>query len=148
MKQVVAIETMDVPPERAFSVLTDLAHAAGRVKGITKLEVLTPGMVGKGTRFRETRVMFGKEATEEMEITAFDPPRSYTVEAWSHGCHYVSVLAVRPDEAGSVVEMTFSATPLSFMAKVLSPLMGLMARSCRKMMRQDLADLKAAAEAA
>lgn len=146
MKQIVVKEAIDAPPERVFEILTDLEHAAGRVKAIKKLDVLTPGKVGKGTRFRETRVMFGQEATEEMEITAFDPPRGYTTEARSHGCHYVSVLTVRAGDAGSVVEMTFGATPTSLMTKLMMPLMWFMSNACRKAMRQDLADLKAFAE--
>jgi hypothetical protein len=60
-------------------VFTDLDGAAERVDGIQKLEKLTDGPVGLGTRFRETRRMFRKEAAEEMEFTAFEPGRSYGV---------------------------------------------------------------------
>ena len=55
-------------PERVFALFTDLAHAPDNIRAIKKLELLTPGPMCMGTRFRETRVMFGKEATEEMEV--------------------------------------------------------------------------------
>lgn len=136
-------------PEKVFAVATDFANAASRIKGIKKLEVLTQGPVGLGTRFRETRVMFGKEASETMEVTAFDPPRSYTLSAASHGCSYLSTVSVAPEGAGSRLSMTFAGTPLTVGAKVMSALMGWMiVGSCRKAMQQDLADIGAAAESA
>jgi len=38
-----------------FAYATDLRNAPGRIKAITKLDVLTDGEVRLGTRFRETR---------------------------------------------------------------------------------------------
>ena len=56
------------PVEDVFAVFTDLHRAAERIRGIERLEVLTDGPVGKGTRFRETRIMFRREATEEHRV--------------------------------------------------------------------------------
>ena len=74
---------VQAPPEATFDAFTDLRSAPDRIEAITALEVLGDGPVGVGTRFRETRVVFKREATEEMEITAFDRPNSYAVEAES-----------------------------------------------------------------
>jgi hypothetical protein len=60
---------VDASPGRAFEVFTDLANNATVVRGIEKMEILTDGPIGVGTRFRETRVMMGKQATEGMELT-------------------------------------------------------------------------------
>jgi carbon monoxide dehydrogenase subunit G len=134
------------PPARVFAVVSDLRNAAGRVKGITKMEVLTDGPVRKGTRFRETRRMFGREATEEMEITAFDPPRSYTMECKNHGCHYVSEFRCKPDGAGTELEMVFQAHPLNLFAKVMGTLMRPFAKKLVAACSKDLDDLARAAE--
>jgi hypothetical protein len=131
------------PPERVWSVLSDFEHAAGRIEAIRKIEILTPGPVGKGTRFRETRMMFKKEATEEMEITEWVPPRRYVLECESCGCHYRSAVSCTPEENGTRVEMSMEAKPLSFAAKILGALMGwMMAGACRKAFEKDLSDLK------
>ena len=53
------------PVAEVFALFTDLKNAPGRVKGIKRIELLTNGPVGVGTRFRETRVMFKRDATEE-----------------------------------------------------------------------------------
>ena len=53
-------------PEAAWRVLTNIAGAAETLSGVTAVEMLTPGPYAVGTRWRETRRMFGKEETQEM----------------------------------------------------------------------------------
>lgn len=137
---------VDASPERTFAVFTDLRNAPAMVQGIDALEVLTDGPIGPGTRFRETRTMFGRPHSETMEIIAWDAPRSYTVGCDSCGTRYESRFTFRPDGAATVVELTFSATPVAFMAKLLSPLGSLMIGMCRKLFQKDLDQLKAVAE--
>ena len=68
-------ETIDthLPLDDAFAFVSDFANAPKRIKSILRVNVLTPGPVGVGTRFTETRVMFGREATETRtcEATTF-----------------------------------------------------------------------------
>lgn len=82
--------TIAAPLARVFALFTDLEHAAQNIAAIQSLELLTPGPMRKGTRFRETRVMFGKQATEEMEVVDFVPGRSYSVAAESCGARYLA----------------------------------------------------------
>lgn len=141
-------ETIGAPIHQVFELFTDLSHAADHIQSIKKLEVMGKGPVGKGTRFRETRVMFGKEATEEMEITGFDPPRSYSVEATSCGAQFVTVYRFEGGQRETRVTMEMNTRPLSLMAKVTGPAMGLLMKgTMRKAMCADHADLKRVAEA-
>ena len=76
------------PPERVWAVITDLGGAADVMSGIDSVERLDDGAgFGVGTRWRETRTLFGRQATEILEVTAVDAGRSYTVEAESRGTH-------------------------------------------------------------
>lgn len=135
------------PPDRVFGIITDLEGAAERMRGIKSLEVLTEGAFGVGTRFRETREIFGKEATEEMEVTEVTPGEGYRVRAESHGCVYDSVLHIRPEGAGCVLTVGFGAEPTGFVGRLASRLMlPLMRKQTCKLLDQDLADIKAAAE--
>jgi len=138
-------QLIKAPVERVFEVFADIANCAGRIKGITKVEVLSETRSGLGLRWRETRVLFGKEATEEMEVTAFDAPKSYVVEARSHGMHYVTTFTFEPGAgAGSTqVSWVFDGKALSLGAKLMTPLMLLFKGATEKMMKQDLLDLKA-----
>jgi hypothetical protein len=137
---------INAPQGRVFDVFTDLRRAPGRVKGITGLEVLTEGPVRQGTRFRETRTMFGKQATETMEITSFDAPRSYTVGCGSCGAHYTTRFTFTPEGPSTRVEMSCTVEARSFVAKLFKPLAKLMMKQMRKCFEADLGDLQRAAE--
>ena len=139
--------TVAAPVEKVFALATDLMGAPGRLRRIISLEVLTPGPVGRGTRFRETRKVFNREATEEMEITEFDPPRGYVVGCESHGCRYRTEFSFIPNGEGTKLVMIFEATPISMMAKLMSPMMKAMMGAVQKEVAEDLDDIKAAAEA-
>jgi uncharacterized membrane protein len=138
------------PVERVWSLATDLAGAPAVMSGIDSVEVLTPGPFAVGTRWRETRTMMGRSATEEMTVTAVDPGRGYTVEAESSGVRYVSTFAfAEAADGGTDVRMSFGGTPSSAVARVLVAVTGPLARrSVAKALDRDLADLAAAAERA
>jgi hypothetical protein len=139
---------INAPPERVFEVFTDFANAASNIKQIKKLEVLTSSEIGKGTRFKETREMMGHTATEEMEITDFQPLKTYSVGCNTCGCSYLSRFDFAPENGGTRVDMTFEGKPLTFFAKLMSPLAWMMMRAMKKCMDGDMDDLKAVAERA
>ena len=139
-------EHIEAPPEVVFEVASDFRNAAENIQGIESLEVLNDGPIGEGTRFRETRVMLGKESTEEMEITVFDPPHSYTVEGESCGARFLFEYRFVGDIAGTNVRLEVETRPVSLFAKLMSPLSGLMIGSMRKCIASDLADVKSIAE--
>lgn len=146
MTQVLIETRFAAPVARTFDVLTDLRNAEARISGLESLEVLTDGPIGVGTRFTEVRILMGKRATETMEITKFEPGKGYTVEAESCGSHYTSTFVFAPDGDGSRVSMKFVAKPLTFMAKVMTPMMFMMKGFMRKCMSKDMEDLRVVIE--
>lgn len=149
MKPIEVSETVNAPIEVAFEVASDIPRAAERIEGIKAIEMLSEGPVGVGTRWRETRIMLGKKATEEMWITAWDPPRGYVVEANSCGCHYRTVLSfdeIAPDQTR--VTFLFSGTPETFMARIMMKVFAGMSKTLVKCIEADLRDIKRHAEAA
>ena len=142
MAKVKLRESIQAPVEQTFEAFSAVPEIANWISAITDMQVLTDGPVGVGTRFRETRVMYGKEATEEMEFTEYQPHQAYVVEAISHGVHYISRYQFRSNNGGTEVEVTFEGVPQSKFAKLMSPLASLMMGSVRKALQSDLADLK------
>ncbi len=128
--------------------ITDLDRSPETISGIRDVERLEGGAGFEvGTKWRETRVMFGREATEVMEVTALDPGRSYTVEADSRGAHYRSTMTVEPAAGGSLVTSTFGGEPAGVVGKVLAATVGrLFQGATRKALQKDLDDIAAAAE--
>jgi carbon monoxide dehydrogenase subunit G len=148
MAEVKLVKHVQAPPDKVFRIASDFAEAAERIEGIQRVELLTPGPVRLGTRFRETRLMFGREATEEMEVTAFDPPHSYTLGCESHGCRYAAEFRFTASGTGTEVAMEFKATPLTFLAKAMAVAMAPMIRQVADVCAKDLDDLKRAVESA
>ncbi len=135
------------PVEAVFARATNLREAVDTIPGIVKMEVLTDGPIAKGTRFRETRIMFKKEAVEEMEISRFEPPHRYDVDADNHGCFYHTEFHFRPKDGGTELEMIFGATPHTFGAKIMSMVVFKpMLKSTAKLIEKDLDAIKAAVE--
>jgi hypothetical protein len=136
------------PPEQVFARAADFANAPRIFESILAVEMLGPEPVGTGTRFRETRRMFGREATEEMEVVAFEPPRRYALAAENHGARYESTLLCEPIAGGTKVTLVFAVQPLTFMARLMGlltrPMIKAMAKACAK----DLDDLAASFEKA
>lgn len=135
-------------PGRVWEVVTDVDSWASVISGIKTVERLDDSSeFGVGTTWRETRVIFGKEATEEMTVTGVEAGRCYTVEAESHGANYTSVITLAPRDGGTDLSMTFSTIPTSYLATVLSKTLGkIFEGSTRKSLAQDLRDIATAAE--
>ena len=134
---------VSAPLERTFEVYTDLPRVAERIPGVVTLEVLSDGPFGVGTRWRETRIMLKKEATEEMWVTACDAPHSYTVASESHGMKYSTLFSFVVDQNGTKVTWDFTGSPQTLGTKVLSPLFNLLMKGAMiKLMRRDLEALR------
>ena len=139
-------KSINAPLERVFEVFADISKAQDRIDGITKIEMLSDITHGLGTRWRETRVMFGREATEEMEISVFQPNQSYEVVAASRGVEYHSIYTFTEHDGGTLVEMVFSGKPISFVAKLMTPLGYLFKGATQKALEDDMDALKAVCE--
>ena len=146
MAGVVVTKDINAPVERVFDLLTDFENSAEVIRGIVKMELLTDGAVGVGTRFRETRIMFGREADEVMEVSEFERPNGYVLTAESHGCRYVTKVCLSQNGDSTRLEMNFDAHPMSWLAKMLSFMTRPMLKSCAKAMDADLDDIKASLE--
>lgn len=140
--------TINAPMEKVFSVFSDLASAAERIAGIKSIEVLegSPQMQ-VGTKWKETRIMFGKEATEIMWVTSLTLDKEYVVEAESHGAHYTSTYSFQEKDGAVEVSMTFGSEPLTFAAKLMGLMFFLFAGATKKALYQDMEDLKKVCEA-
>ncbi|MCP9621340.1 SRPBCC family protein [Nocardia otitidiscaviarum] len=136
------------PPERVWAVVTDIDRAAEVMKGIDTVERVGGGTGFEvGTTWRETRTMLGRQSTETMTVTAIEPGRSYTVEADSHGTHFTSVITVTAQGDGTLLAMTFGGEAQGLAAKLAGALGKLFEGATRKLVRRDLDDIAAAAEA-
>lgn len=148
MSELEVRRTIAAAPESVWRIVTDLDGAVDVLSAVTRIERLDGGgEMAVGTRWRETRTMFGRSATEQMTVTQLDPGRSYTVTASSNGVDYTSGMSVAPVAGGTELTFSFAAQPTSLLSRLMSATMGWMfASATRKAVEKDLADIAAAAE--
>ncbi len=148
--QIQVTQDIAAPSERVWAIITDLAGWPEVLTGVDEVEILAGGdEFGIGTRWRETRMMFGSKATEEMEVGTLDEGRSYGVVAESRGTRYATSMEVVPTREGaSRLTMTFGGEPTSGLAKGRGATRGrLRAGPPRTASQRDRADIAAAAAA-
>ena len=147
MPTITATLFVQAPVAEVFDAFADVEHAAGRVTGITRTEKLTPGPVGLGTSFRETRKMFGREATETFTFSAFEPHTRYELSAVSCGAEFRTEFLFASEGAGTRVDATLSTRAVSLWAKLFTPMAYLMRGMLRRCLVQDMDQLRAWIEA-
>lgn len=136
------------PKHNVWKAITDIEHAADRISGIDEIRILEKPSSGlAGLKWKETRTLFGKTATETMWITDAVEDEYYSTEARNHGCLYKAKIHLTPRGDVTQLAMDFEAIPEKTSAKVLSLITGVMFRGAtKKALQQDLDDIKAACE--
>tara|TARA_Y100001933_G_scaffold70615_1_gene71969 strand:+ start:912 stop:1373 length:462 start_codon:yes stop_codon:yes gene_type:complete len=146
MASITVEKHINAPIETVFAKASDVRNWAEQVEAITKIEVHADGPVGNGTRFTETRVMWGKEASETMTFADFDPPNGFTLLASSHGTDYVSTHRFEPEGDGTKMTLRFESTPRTLGAKLMGVMFAFMKKSVCGMLEKDMDDLASACE--
>jgi ligand-binding SRPBCC domain-containing protein len=146
MAQFTLTKRIEAPPAAVFAVVADVERTPARIPEVKTVELLTPGPVGVGTKFKETRIMFGKEASETFEVVEYDPGRRLTLVAVSCGAEYRCDHRFVPDAGGTVLELEVQTRALSLFARLMTPLGWLMAGVMKKVIAKDLDAVARAAE--
>jgi len=143
-------QVIDASPEKVFATIADL-HAAGSwLPGCSKLEVMTSGPYGKGTRWRETRKIYGREATEEFVVTGLEPLRVIELhcdgrKGASGNVDYYFRYDIEPLQQGTLLKLEGRIEPAGWFGKIMAPLMK---GAFQQALNRDHAALKAHVEKA
>ena len=134
--------------EDVWDVITDIEGSVERISAIESVEILEKPASGiLGLKWKETRTMFGKEATEIMWVTDVKENEYYQTRAENHGAVYISRLEINEVGQETKLTMGFEGEAQSFGAKIMSFLTGFMFKGAtEKALKQDLIDIKAFVE--
>ncbi|MCG3135159.1 MAG: hypothetical protein HMLKMBBP_02665 [Planctomycetes bacterium] len=146
MKPIVLVRDVAAPPSALFAALADVPNFAKHVSGVVGVEMLTAPPVRVGTRFRETRVVFGKPHAEVLEVTELSPDRAFSLRCDSCGVRWDTRFTVEPAASGARLSMTMEGRCITVAARLMSPVAALMRGSMVKMISKDLDELKASVE--
>jgi hypothetical protein len=130
-----------------WNAITNIENAAEIISGIEKIEVVekpSNGLVG--LKWRETRMYFGKPATVEILITDAVENEFYKTRAESDGYLFLSTMSISESSNGITLTSSHDYKPQSAVAKLKSISMFLFKGMIKKILQQDLNDIKAAVE--
>ena len=137
---------VEAPPDAAFSTAIDISNWPRFISGVQSVELLTPGPVAAGTRFRETPSMFGRQAREDMALAQVEPPHRFLFTAFNHGTAYHAEHLFTLEGAGTRTTLIFEGRPATLLARLFAPLGRLFLGTLKRQLESDLADLKLEAE--
>jgi uncharacterized protein YndB with AHSA1/START domain len=146
MTTVTVATQIAAPVARVFEVFTDVEHCAERVSNIREVEILTTGGFSLGTRWLETREVMGHLDSAEMEVTAFEQNRAYTITHHKAGTRMDTVFSFEPFEDGTKVRIEFVLDSHGLPPGLLAPLGWAVAGKVRDVISRDLSDLKESME--
>lgn len=139
--------TINAGRDAVWAVITDIDRAAERISGIVRIEVLERPAEGVvGLRWLETRSIRGDEATVELRIVEAEAPRFYRTRAEAQGFEFTTTISLSEQGGGCTLTSHHESRPLTFVARLMMLPMFLFQGMWRKLLEQDLADIKAAVE--
>lgn len=130
MTQTTITRTIDAPLEDVFNTVADISQFSEAIPHIVKIEFLTESKTGVGTRFRETRVMKGKEVATELEVTEYVENDRVRMVADSHGTVWDSLFTVKSENGKTNLTLIMEARAYQFLPRLMNPLIkGMVAKA-------------------
>ena len=120
MKPIIVSREISAPKALVFQTVANIREFAKACPKIVKYEFLTEIESGVGTKFRETRMMGGKEAVTDLEVTEYEENDHIRLVADSHGAVWDSVFRVRETEGITTLTLTMEARSYRLLAKVMN----------------------------
>ena len=114
------------------------------VPHITKVDFLSDQKTGIGTRFRETRVMNGREESVELEITEYEENSLVRMISDAGGTIWDTVFTVSENSGNVEMKMKMDIKPHTMLARVMNVIIR---RMVVKGVEDDMDAIKAYCEA-
>lgn len=92
-------------PRDVFDFITTPDNAPRIMPNVKNMIKLTEGPVGVGTRYRETRLMNGKEEHAELEVMEYVPGEKYAMRNLTAGIETVYRYTFHPEADGTHVNL-------------------------------------------
>ena len=133
MTRFTATRSINAPIDLVFKTVSDINNFSKAIPDIINVEFLSDVKSGIGTRFRETRLMNGKEAMTELEVTEFVENDHVRTVTDSHGAIWDSVFTVKRVDGHTELTLVMDARPHKFMQKTMIPMIkGMISKALEK----------------
>ena len=122
MTRTTVARIIDAPVDRVFQAVADISNFSKAVPHIINVEFISDVRTGKGARFKETRMINGREATTELEVTEYVENERVRFVSDTGGTIWDTIFTVSPREGSTELAMTMDAKPHRFLAKIMTPM--------------------------
>ena len=143
MANVTVTRRIDAPADAVFRTVAHVEQFSQALPHVLRVEFLSEVKSGVGARFRETRMMMGREASTELEVTEYVENERVRIASEAGGALWDTVFTVAPDGEGTELKMVMDATPRTMSARMTLPLV---IGAVRKAVEQDMDSVKAFCE--
>ncbi|MCB9165445.1 MAG: SRPBCC family protein [Flavobacteriales bacterium] len=139
--------TINASKAAVWAATTDIANHAQLLSTVERIEVVSRPATGLvGLRWKETRMLLGKEATVEKWITQAKENEYYTTRAEQDGFVFITTNRVSGNDGSVTLTGIHETQPQGFAANMKSLPMIFFKGVIKKAIMQDLDDVKKAVE--
>ena len=128
MSRTTVRRTIDAPVDFVFRTVAEIDNFSKAIPHIVNVEFLSDARNGVGSRFRETRLMMGREASTVLEVTEYVENERVRLVSDEGGTIWDSVFTVTSVDDGTELTLVMDAAPYTFKSKILTPIMKLVIR--------------------
>ncbi len=143
MATITVIRSIQAPAEIVFQTVADPRRFAQVIAGVTQVELLSETTSGAGTRFRQSRVMNGKETTMDFEVTEYVENQRIRIVNETHGTVWDSLFTLDSSNTSTRLTMRMETRSRRLLPRLLMPLVCLFVK---KAVEKDIDAVKAYCE--
>lgn len=123
MSRTTVRRTIDAPVDFVFRTVSEIDNYSKAIPHIVDVEFLSDVKRGVGSRFRETRLMMGREASTVLEVKEYAADERVRLVSDEGGTIWDSVFTVRSVNGGTELTLVMDARPYTFKSRILVPVM-------------------------
>ena len=129
MSRVTVTKTINAPLEFVFQTVAEIENFSKAIPHIVKVEFISENKTGVGAKFRETRIMMGKQAETVLEVTEYSENDRIRLVSDEGGTIWDSLFTVKMTVDGATeLILVMEARPYKTMARILNPITTFMVR--------------------
>ena len=111
---------ISAPVNLVFDTVSQITNFSKAIPQIVNVEILSDQKSGVGTRFKETRLMNGREATTELEVTEFVANERIRLVSDAGSTIWDTVFTVQPDGDQVELAMVMNASAYKLRSRIMN----------------------------
>lgn len=113
---------INAKPEEVFAYIAELPRHKEWAADTVNPVPLSDGPVGVGKRYRSNNHFVLGDVTDELEVTAYNPPRRFAFTASAPNAGLSHEFNLRPQDGGTLLERVITVDRMTLLFKLIFPI--------------------------